>query len=94
MVENIFSMDSCVENLSQVLPSKSKIKEHYEDIHSFHNVGNSSTNSNAPVCVDCSMEEGQDESSSKRVSLDVHYIYRMSNVILFSLALCVFWDLL
>ena len=41
----------------------------------FHSVENSSANSNAPVCVDCSMsEEGQDKSSSKGVLLDVHYI--------------------
>ena len=35
-------------------------------IHFFHNVENSPANSNAPTCVDSSMEEGQDESSSKR----------------------------
>ena len=35
-------------------------------IHSFHSVKNSSANSNAQVGDDCSMEEGQDESSSKR----------------------------
>ena len=74
MVENIFSMDSCVENLSQVLPSKSKIKEHSQDIHSFHNTEKFLANSNALVCVDCSMEECQDESSSKGVWLDIHYI--------------------
>ena len=56
MVENIFSMDSCVENLSQVLPSKSKIKEHSQDIHSFHNAEIFSANSKALVCVDCSMK--------------------------------------
>ena len=74
VAENIFSMDSCVENLSQTLPFESKIKEHSQDIHSFHNAGNFSANSKALVCVDCSMEECQDESSSKGVLLDVHYI--------------------
>ena len=33
-----------------------------------------SANSKALVGVDCSMEEFQDESSSKGVLLDVHYI--------------------
>ena len=37
-----------------------------------YNAKNFSANSKALVCVDCSMEECQDESSSKGVLLDVH----------------------
>ena len=39
-----------------------------------YNAKNFSANSKTLVCVDCSMEECQDESSSKGVLLDVHYI--------------------
>ena len=74
MAENIFSMDSCVENSNQALRSESTIKEHSQDIHSFHNAKIFAANSKALVCVDCSMEESEDESSSEGVLLDVHYI--------------------
>ena len=74
MAENIFSMDSCVEKLSQSLPSQSKIKDHSQDINSFHNAEKFWANSKALVCVDRSMEECQDDSSLKGVLLDVHYI--------------------
>ena len=61
VVENIFSMDSFVENLSQALPSKVKLR----------NILEISTPSTMQrmfqliriVCVDCLMEECQDESS-------------------------------